>query len=242
MRDRAQGVERRVHMRLLLSLGVAAVLVAGACVPARQHARASTHTEELDLDRLCAAWSPASAPTPTTAASASSGPPAAASAPASCPPPRPTPLPPPTGTIAVEKQPRTIRVHVLGPDDPFGDCLAHPWVVRTVAARVSPVDAAVRAAIGGPTPFEAEQGLRSPFVRSTSDPAAPPLSPSQVKVTVKDGTATVDFAVAAAPYLHQAACARSSVTSAIEHTLLQFREIQRVQFSIGGTVIEEWDA
>jgi hypothetical protein len=146
------------------------------------------------------------------------------------------------GTIAPSGKPQSIRVHVLAADDPFLDCLAHPWVTRTVPAGANPVDMALRAVIHGPTPFEEEQGLLSPFRRSSAEPRVPPLSPSQVKIAVKDGTAVVDFTPDAAPYLNQAICARLGVTSAIEWTLLQFREIQRVKFAVGGAVIEEWDA
>lgn len=146
------------------------------------------------------------------------------------------------GTIASSSQPRSIRAHFPGPDEPFRDCLAYPWVVRTVPAGANPVELALRAVITGPTAFEEQQGLYSPYRRSTSDPAVPPLVPSRVKVKVNNGTAIVDFAVEAASYLKQAICAQSSVTSAIRFTLLQFQEIQRVEFTIGGAVIEDGDA
>jgi len=231
--------------RIALSGSLAAALAACACGP-QQPADGPVRAQGADLDRLCAERraaaasaspappAPTAPPPPATTAAASSGPPGAR--------PKPPALPRATGTIAPSGAPRSIRVHVLAAADPYLDCIAHPWVTRTVPAGANPVEAALRAVIGGPTPFEEEQGLLSPYRRSVADPSAPPLSPSQVKVTVKDGVAVVDFAPAATPYLMQAICARMGVTSAIEYTLLQFREIKQVKFALGGKIIEEWDA
>jgi hypothetical protein len=115
-------------------------------------------------------------------------------------------------------------------------------VVRAVPAHVDPIAYALRAEIEGPTPSEEQKGIVSPFHASASDPKVPPLSPDQVKLKVQGGNAVVDFAPAASAYLLQAICARTTVTTAIEQTLLQFPEITRVDFAIGGEIIVEWDA
>jgi spore germination protein GerM len=120
--------------------------------------------------------------------------------------------------------------------------MAHPWVMRTVPAGADPLAVAVTSLIRGPTTEEAAHGLWVPFDRSTSDPATKPLRVHQVRVTVKDGVATVDFDKAAESYLHQAACASSAVTSAFEFTLRQFEQVKEVQFAVDGAVITEWDA
>jgi hypothetical protein len=228
-------MRQALFLQLLLS-----ATVLGACVP-RQQAAAPARTQVRELRQLCAELdAPPPLPPPQIAPVVSL--PAASLSCPSCDPPRAPELPEPAGTIAPSSQPRAIRVHFSGPDEPYRDCLAHPWVARTVPAGASPVDFAVNAVIRGPTPFEEQQGLYSPYERSTSDPSVRALSPSQVKVRVKDGVAVVDFAQEAAPYLQQAICAQSAVTSAIVFTLLQFKEIRSVSFTIAGAVIEDGDA
>lgn len=214
----------------------ALALALAACAPQALPARAPV----LDPRPLCAkdpAPPPAMLQPPARPSVVSASPPCP-----SCGPPSAPELPSPTGTIAVSSQPRSIRAHFPGPDEPYRDCQAHPWVVRTVPAGVNPVEVAVRAVIAGPTPFEEQQGLFSPFRASTNDPGVRPLSPSRVSVKVKNGEAIVDFPADAAAYLNQAACAQASVTSAIRFTLLQFREIHSVTFTIGGVVNENGDA
>jgi hypothetical protein len=151
---------------------------------------------------------------------------------------------PPAAFLSASPSPeaRSMRVHVLMDDDPFGSCVAHRWVVRPLPPGVRPLAFALRSVIQGPTAFERKQGLDGIGERSVADPAVPPLRPEQVRVSLRDGVATVDFEEAASAYLHQAMCARTSVASAIENTLLQFVEVREVHFAIGGEVISEWDA
>ncbi|MBI2390199.1 MAG: GerMN domain-containing protein [Deltaproteobacteria bacterium] len=139
---------------------------------------------------------------------------------------------------------RTIGLHFVTRDDPFLDCRAHARVERVIAVDADPIDAAMRALIDGPTPGEEQQGLYSPFRRSVADPATPPLRASQVSVRLHPGgeAAVVSFASEAAPYLLQAICARTAVTSSIELTLLELPGIRTVRFAIDGVIIEEWDA
>ena len=56
------------------------------------------------------------------------------------------------------------------------------------------------------------------------------------------GVAIVSFDGAAMPQLNSAACAQSTIKSAIEHTLMQFREVDSVAYEIDGVIVEDWDA
>ncbi|HEY0137088.1 MAG TPA: hypothetical protein VGB85_23555, partial [Nannocystis sp.] len=183
-------------------------LALGACTPTPNPVAPGTHAGP---PRRCAGQ-PAPA-VPVQAPAASPAPPLSP-CPSCAPPPAPE-LPAPTGTIVVTAGERPIRVHFSGADEPYRDCQAHAWVVRTVPAGVDPVAFAVRAVITGPTKFEAAQGLHTPFAAASSDPGIAPLSASGVRVKVKDGVATVDFPTSARPYLDQAACARTAVASSI---------------------------
>ena len=68
------------------------------------------------------------------------------------------------------------------------------------------------------------------------------LQSAYVGVSIKDGVATVNFNSDARKYLQAAPGVSSEYTNSITKTLLQFNTITKVQFSITGTVITDWDA
>lgn len=61
-------------------------------------------------------------------------------------------------------------------------------------------------------------------------------------VTIKDGVATVDFDKPALSRLNSAACMQAMAKTPIEKTLKQFPTIKRVEYSIDGRLVTEWDA
>lgn len=71
----------------------------------------------------------------------------------------------------------------------------------------------------------------------------PEIASEYNSVTISNRIATVDFNVGARKYLDQATAGISSkYTNSIRKTLLQFDTIDKVQFSIDGKVITDWDA
>ena len=139
---------------------------------------------------------------------------------------------------------RTVRLHFPEADRDYGDCVSHAWVHRTLPAGAEPLDAVLRMLFTGPTAAEQAQSFFSPFTgKSSAHPAAPALIESYRGVVLRqDGTAVVEFTGDAMPILNAAACAQAAAKSAIELTLLQFREVVAVAYSIDGTIVEDWDA
>lgn len=136
---------------------------------------------------------------------------------------------------------RTIRLFYPDKSDLDRDCIARASVERRVGATRAVARQALDELVRGPTSLERDRGLSTPFERSVADPARGPLEPADVAIRLRGRIAVVSFRSAAAAYLNQAICARVSVTSAIEATLLQFPTIEQVRFAVEGDVIDEWD-
>jgi hypothetical protein len=140
--------------------------------------------------------------------------------------------------------PRRVRLHFPETTKDYGDCVSHAWVDRTLPAGAKPLDTVLRLLFAGPTVAEEARGFFSVFTgKSPAHRTAPPLTQSYRGVRLrKDGTAVVEFTSDAMPILNAAICAQVAVKSAIEQTLMQFREVRAVAYSIDGTIIEAWDA
>lgn len=125
------------------------------------------------------------------------------------------------------------------------DCGAVLPVQRTTTRMTQTTpDQALRILLAGTTKEEETKGFTSEFFQpgSWTFEDIKPLSAYYQKVTVHQGTATVDFDIAALSYLNAAICIQQSVKNPIYHTLTQFPEIDNVQFSFDGKVMTEWDA
>jgi spore germination protein GerM len=99
----------------------------------------------------------------------------------------------------------------------------------------------------GPTDAEAKRGLRAAFLpsalRNTSGfEGAQPLIDYFRGVRIQGGLAIVDFRDGAMRYLNNTASIQHSVKAPIEATLKQFPNIQRIEYSIDGKIVEGWDA
>ena len=71
-----------------------------------------------------------------------------------------------------------------------------------------------------------------------------PLNKYYLGISIKDGTAVVNFRLGAEKYLYVAgpACQQERVLTPIVKTLKRFSTIRSVDFAINGKIIEEWDA
>ena len=114
-----------------------------------------------------------------------------------------------------------------------GDCSAVLPEVRTIPA-LPPAEqptAAVREVLRDVTP---SSGLHSPGTL--------PLIDYFNGVTIQNGTAVLAFGGGALEYLNAAACAQFAAKSPMERTLLEFPDVQRIEYEIDGQIFDEWDA
>lgn len=113
-------------------------------------------------------------------------------------------------------------------------CGAGEFVKRKVPRTKRPAEAALKLLFTGPTPEEKAKGMES----------LAPLGNYYRGVSIKNGTAIVNFRKGAEEYLHVsgAACQQEQVLTPIVKTLKQFSTVESVDFAINGKIIEEWDA
>ena len=92
----------------------------------------------------------------------------------------------------------------------------------------------MRLLFAGPTAEEKAKGMES----------LSPLGAYYLGVSIKDGTAVVNFRRGAEKYLFVSGpvCQQERVLTPIVKTLKQFSTIRSVDFAINGKIIEEWDA
>ena len=117
------------------------------------------------------------------------------------------------------------------------DCSAVLPTTRVIPKTSAVADAALRELFGGVTERERAQGLTSSF-----DVFERTLLSSYKGISIAYGVATVKFDAAAMAYLNGAACMQMSVKAPMERTLLQFPSIKKVQYSVDGEIVTEWDA
>lgn len=68
------------------------------------------------------------------------------------------------------------------------------------------------------------------------------LSQSFMQVKVKNRVAILEFKSAAMRFLNGANCTQRQVKAIIEKTLLEFADIEQVEYKTDGKVVREWDA
>ena len=144
----------------------------------------------------------------------------------------------------------TLKIKIYLPkDDPNAE-LELVAVERTVKRTSRVADAAVRELLKGAAESERKMGLTSFYeVRNLitgRDECArqkmKPLAAYFIGVTMKKGTAIVNFRPEAECYLQSTITMMTFVMNPIDATLKQFKSIKTVEYAINGKVITEWDA
>lgn len=153
----------------------------------------------------------------------------------------PAPPEPPgvSGTLEVSPDARVVRLHYPLDSDPYGDCKAHAWVERQLAACSEPLGAALRALLEGPTANETKTHSLVDSMRGRGAPLVDSFL--GVRLT-PSGVAVLEFSGPAMSYLNQAACAQESVKSALRRTATQFEGVLDIAFVVDGKLVTEWDA
>jgi len=144
----------------------------------------------------------------------------------------------------------TMKIKLYFPkDDPDADNELVA-VERNIKRTNRVADAALRELLKGVTEDERKKGLDSAYSvdsivtgrEECSRDKMKPLAAYYLGVSVKKGTATVNFRAEAECYLQSAAFMMSRVMNPIDATLKQFSSIKEVQYALNGKVITEWDA
>jgi spore germination protein GerM len=114
------------------------------------------------------------------------------------------------------------------------DCDTGEFVTRKIPSTKAVADTALRQLFAGPTSDEQTRGMQG----------IEPLGDYYIGVTVRKGTAIVNFRRGAEQYLHVTGpiCIQDSVLTPIVKTLRQFPTIRNVDYAINGKIIEGWDA
>lgn len=144
----------------------------------------------------------------------------------------------------------TMKIKLYFPTEEYeSDDKLHA-VERTVKKTNRVAEAAIKELLKGVNEEEKKRGLIS--VYSVSDiitgrdecqsDKMKPLGAYLIGVTIKRGTATVNFKPEAECYLQSAISMMNRVMNPIEKTLMQFKTIKSVQYALNGKVITEWDA
>ncbi len=143
------------------------------------------------------------------------------------------------------EDPKVMNVQLFFPNRSEPPMAFQKFATRALPKSEDVENAALKALLGGPLPEEA----RDEFMNIFSTPAgiAPsttikPLGEYYKGVKVEGDVATVDFSKEAMAYLDAVPGSSSMVKWSIEKTLFQFGTIKKVQYSIDGKVVTEWDA
>jgi spore germination protein GerM len=123
-------------------------------------------------------------------------------------------------------------------------------IERTIKRTNRVADAAVRELLKGVNDDERKLGLTSVYAvkdiitgrEECSSEKMKPLAAYFLGVSVKRGTAIVNFRAEAECYLQSAITMMNFVMEPIDATLKQFPSIKEVQYALDGKVITEWDA
>ena len=144
----------------------------------------------------------------------------------------------------------TMQVKVYFPTENYESDDKLIEVTRTVKKTSRVADAAVRELLKGVNEEEKKNGLISVYAVSDiitgrgecQDEKMKPLGAYLIGVSIKRGTAIVNFRPAAECYLQSAISMMNRVMNPIEKTLMQFKSIKKVEYALNGKVITEWDA
>lgn len=144
----------------------------------------------------------------------------------------------------------TMKIKLYFPkDDPDADNELVA-VERSIKKTSRVADAVVRELLKGVNEEERKKGLTSAY--NTSDIVTgrgecandkmKPLGTYLIGVSIKKGTAIVNFKPEAECYLQSAAFMMSRVMNPIDATLKQFKSIKKVEYALNGKIITDWDA
>jgi hypothetical protein len=117
------------------------------------------------------------------------------------------------------------------------DCRATIGVSRRIAQSANMADAVLKKLFTGTTVDEQANGIVDAFTGKSM-----PLITAYRGVNILDRIATVDFNQTGLEYLNAEACWQLQVKQSIERTLMQFSNVQQVQYTINGVLFTEWDA
>ena len=144
----------------------------------------------------------------------------------------------------------TMKIKIYLPkDDPNAE-VELVAVERTVKRTKSVADAAVRELLKGASDDDRKKGLTSFYEvkdivtgrgECQSDKMKP-LGAYLIGVSIKKGTAIVNFRPEAECYLQSAITMMNFVMEPIDATLKQFSSIRKVEYALDGKIITEWDA
>ena len=144
----------------------------------------------------------------------------------------------------------TMKIKLYFPKDDPDANLSLVAVEREVKRTKSVADTAVRELLKGVNESERKMGLTSVYAvedlitgrTECAREKMKPLAAYFIGVTVKKGTATVNFRPEAECYLQTTITMMGFVMEPIDATLKQFPTIKEVQYALDGKVITEWDA
>lgn len=128
------------------------------------------------------------------------------------------------------------------------DCGATKPVLRMTLKTTAVADAALRELFKGVTTEEAAMGVTDGFSAEYLQGAGYNYKDSKdlidyyQGVSIENGIATVKFSQGAMAYLNAAICMQQIIKAPIEQTLLQFPTVSKVQYSVDGKIITDWDA
>jgi hypothetical protein len=139
----------------------------------------------------------------------------------------------------------TVTLHFTDDAGIAEDCSATRGVERLLGtAAAEPLetrlDAALQLLFAGVSDDERSVGLSDPYGLLFMEPE--PLPAYYRGVTVSAGVAVVDFAPPGLTYLNSEACRQAVLKMPIVRTLLGFDGVDRVEFSIEGEIVTEFDA
>lgn len=144
----------------------------------------------------------------------------------------------------------TMKIKIYLPKDDPDANVELVAVERTVKRTNRVADTAVRELLKGASETERKKGLTSFYEvkdiitgrDECSSEKMKPLGAYLIGVSIKKGTAIVDFRPEAECYLQSAITMMNFVMEPIDATLKQFSSVKEVQYALNGKVITEWDA
>lgn len=155
------------------------------------------------------------------------------------------------GAPAAQAQAKdTMKIKLYFPKDDPDANLSLVAVERSVKRTNRVADTAVRELLKGVSESDRKMGLTSVYavenlVTGRTECAREkmkPLADYFIGVSIKRGTAIVNFRPEAECYLQSTVTMMSFVMDPIDATLKQFPTIKKVEYAIDGKVITEWDA
>jgi spore germination protein GerM len=148
----------------------------------------------------------------------------------------------PTGNTGINPGADSIEVTLYFTDSTDArfqtTCEAFARTTRMIPKTDAVADATLKELFKGPTVEQKGRGLEDLFHMKDEQP----LADSYIGVTIKDGTAIVNFHQPAMRYLSSPACMQASIKTSIEKTLKQFSTIKKIEYAIDGKIQTEWDA